>query len=444
MKPVRWTESLIPGLGHIRRGYGRQAWRIILYTVVWVLIVVVRWDVIVGLLDDLSAENVVALAFLALVPVLLVFWAHRSLRNLVSPPPREGMGTWQMSFRAFREKPRGVMGLTLLGLVYMVAFLCPVLSPYDPNYVPADTAPNKYLAPGTTVYIFGDSKRGEVHGVGYRYEDERLVLERGDFPEKKIRMKRIGEPRRGWKRAPDTVKTMELGGKEVPYRTEFHLLGTDKNGRDLLSRIIYGSRISLTIGFAAVAVAISLGIFFGAIAGYVGGFTDGLIMRFVDMLLAFPRLLLLMLIITVYEGAGIFTVVIILGATGWMGVARLVRAEFLRLREMDFALAAQSMGFSRPRIMFRHLVPNAMAPVIVSATLRVGDTILVEAALSFLGLGVKPPTPTWGNIVNDGSDALHNAWWIATLPGLAIVVTVVCFNLVGDALRDAMDPRQRF
>ena len=239
------------------------------------------------------------------------------------------------------------------------------------------------------------------------------------------------------------MRRIQVGGVEVPYREEAYLLGTDSNGRDLLSRLIYGSRISLSIGFLAMGLAVGLGILFGALAGYVGGWVDTVIMRFVDILLAFPRLLLLMLIITVYEGAGVWTVVLVLGLTGWMGVARLVRAEFLRLKALDYAMAARALGFGGGRIMFRHLMPNAMAPVIVSATLRVGETILVEAALSFLALGVKPPTATWGNIVQDGQGYLATAGWVALFPGLCIVAAVVCFNLVGDALRDALDPRQR-
>lgn len=441
-RPPSLPESLPPD-GARRR---RPGLLFALYFAVWLAIVVLRWHRVRALFDDLSqAENVVALVFLVLLPGGLVWAFLVSLMHYVNPPPREGMGTWALAWRSFKTKPRGVAGLTLLGFIYLVAFLCPVLTDYGPEETPSrDTVVNQYQPPGTTVYVFGDRKRGERYALGWRVEGDTLVLERGKGEEKRVPVRDLGAPRRGWSRGGGELETVRVGGVDAPYRVDRHLLGTDALGRDLLTRIFYGSRISLTIGFAAMAVAVTLGTFFGVLAGFFGGGVDGLVMRLVDMLLAFPRLLLLLLIITIYHGAGIFVIVVVLGATGWMGVSRLVRAEVLRLRSLDFIVAAQAMGYSKVRIMLKHLVPNAMAPVIVAGTLMVGTTILVESALSFLGMGVPPEVPTWGNIVNDGSDALRDAWWIATLPGLAIVVTVVCFNLAGDALRDALDPRQRF
>lgn len=441
--PVRWSESLLPGLGHLRRGQ-RGAWRPLLFFGLWLLVVVARWERVRSLAP--SAEGGFALATLVLWPLLCVWGAHLNLSEKVSPRPREGMGSWALAWREFKRRPSGLWGLMLLALLYLVAFLAPVLAPYDPDaQPPRDTIVLQSLPPGAKVLVLGDTQRGERYCFGWEVRGDRLVLDRGPRATAggEVRIADLGEPERGWFRGADAVRHVRIGAVDVPYREERYPLGTDTNGRDSLSRMIYGSRISLSIGFLAMGLAVGLGILFGAVAGSFGGWIDAAIMRFVDILMAFPRLLLLMLIITVYEGAGIWTVVVVLGLTGWMGVSRLVRAEFLRLKELDYATAARALGYSRPRIMFRHLMPNAMAPVIVSATLRVGETILVEAALSFLALGVKPPTATWGNMVDDGRGVLATAGWISTLPGLCIVVAVVCFNLVGDALRDALDPRQR-
>jgi peptide/nickel transport system permease protein len=221
-----------------------------------------------------------------------------------------------------------------------------------------------------------------------------------------------------------------------------HPMGTDKFGRDIFSRVLYGARISLTIGFIAVGLGVFLGGLVGALAGYFGKWTDTVLMRFTDMMLSFPRLILLIVIIALFD-TSIWLVVVVLGLTGWMGVARIVRGEVLGLRSREFIQAAKVLGMSDTRIILRHIIPNTLAPVIVYATLGIGNTILVEAALSFLGLGVQPPTPSWGNMINDGRDSLLTAWWISTFPGLAIVLTVTAFNLLGDGLRDALDPRLR-
>jgi len=221
------------------------------------------------------------------------------------------------------------------------------------------------------------------------------------------------------------------------------LLGTDRFARDVLSRILYGARISLSIGFVAVGISVTIGTFVGAVAGYIGGTLDAVIMRFVDVVISFPRLVLLIMIVALFEQSSIFLIIAVLGFTQWPGTTRIVRAEVLGLREREFIQAARALGFTRLRIILRHVIPNTLAPVIVAATLGIGNVIVLEAGLSFLGLGLQPPTPSWGSMVADGRSDLLNAWWISTFPGLAIVFTVVAFNLAGDGLRDALDPRLR-
>ncbi len=221
-----------------------------------------------------------------------------------------------------------------------------------------------------------------------------------------------------------------------------HPLGTDHFARDIFSRMLYGARVSLSIGFIAVAISATLGTLIGAVAGYLGGWVDSVLMRMVDVVISFPRLILLITIIAVFQPS-IFLIVVVLGLTQWPGTARLVRGEVLSLREREFVQAAEVLGFSRIRILARHLIPNALVPVIVAATLGIGNTIVLEAGLSFLGLGVQPPTPSWGTMVADGRNFLTRAWWLSTFPGLAIVIVVLAFNLVGDGLRDALDPRMR-
>jgi peptide/nickel transport system permease protein len=220
-----------------------------------------------------------------------------------------------------------------------------------------------------------------------------------------------------------------------------HPFGTDQLNRDVLARVVAGARVSLSVALLAVALSMTLGASIGLISGYLGGLVDATLMRLVDGALAIPRLFMLLLVLAVWERVPMLALIVLIGATGWFATSRLVRAEVFRLREESYVRAAEALGARRRRIIFRHLLPNALGPLLVAATLAVGDVILLEAGLSFLGLGIQPPTPSWGGMILDSKEVLVSAPWAGIFPGLAIVITVLSANLFGDALRDAVAPQ---
>ncbi|MED1015485.1 oligopeptide ABC transporter permease [Bacillus atrophaeus] len=241
--------------------------------------------------------------------------------------------------------------------------------------------------------------------------------------------------------APYSPESQSLINKLKPPSAQ-NLMGTDKFGRDIFTRILYGARVSLLVGFASVIGAITIGTVVGAIAGYFKGIVDAILMRTVDVVLSIPDIFLLITLVTIFQ-PGMDKLILIFSLTGWTTTARLVRGEFLSLRSREFVLAAKTIGTRNYKIIFSHILPNSLGPIIVSATLKVGGVILAESTLSYLGFGIQPPIASWGNMLQDAQNftLMIQAWWYPLFPGLFILITVLCFNFVGDGLRDALDPK---
>jgi peptide/nickel transport system permease protein len=300
---------------------------------------------------------------------------------------REEQTMAQMVWRAFRRHRPAMIGLVTMVVFVLAAIFAPVISPYDP--------------------------------------------ERSSLSEK------------------ENPPCIHLLG--CPSDQPQHIMGTDELGRDLFTRILYGGRVSLSIGVMAMGLAVLVGAAIGGLSGFYGGWIDNILMRFTDMMLAFPQLFILIILaialrdlpIEALRGtafASVMSIVLVIAVLAWMQVARLVRASFLSLKEKEFSEAARCLGVPNWRIMLRHLMPNAMSPIIVAATFRVATSIITESGLSYLGFGVQPPTPTWGNMLKNAQTMMTRAPWTAIFPGLMIFITVIAINFIGDGLRDALDP----
>lgn len=300
---------------------------------------------------------------------------------------------WQEFWRIFRKDRLAMMGLVVLGVLLVAAMAGKILTEWVVVFDPATVRlPDKFRSPMSAVSALVPAADRPVFG---RY-----------------------------------------------------LLGTDELGRDVFARMLQGSFVSLSIGFIAVGLSVLIGVALGGLAGFYGNLklgvisVDTLIMRFTDVMLCFPTFFLILTVVALLPPS-IYNIMIVIGLTSWMGTTRFVRAEFLALREQDFVVAAQALGLPAWRVIFRHMVPNAIAPVLVSATIGVASAILTESGLSFLGLGVRPPYATWGNILADGKDFIFDAPWLFFIPGFAILVVVLAFNLVGEGLRETLNPRLR-
>src|SRR3989338_6366009 len=326
----------------------------------------------------------------------------------------------QLIFRQYWNSWINRFGLICVCFLFAVAIFSPLLSNDYPYFLKKNG--KEYFPILTQIFPFSTwIHYADLEGIDFK----KIVLE--------------GDDRIVFRPIPYSPTEYNLDEPLVAPSSK-HWMGTDEQGRDVTSRLVYGSQISLSVGFVAVGIYVLLGVIVGALAGYYGGKVDMIVSRAMEIIMCFPTFFLILAVLA-FIGPSLYNIMFIIGITGWTGIARLVRADFLKLRNQDFVTAVIASGAKPVRVIFKHILPNAMAPVMVSASFGVASAILVESSLSFLGFGVQPPTPSWGDILSQSRDFMDIAWWLTIFPGVAIFVTITAFNLVGEGLRDAIDPR---
>lgn len=318
-------------------------------------------------------------------------------------------GYWIRVWREFKKNRLAIVGLFIVLTLFGIAICAPLI---------ANDRPYIYIT-AEKVYF----------PIFFDYDD----LRNKDLRSDEYEGFKIFPP------IPYSYSEYDLDAIVLPP-DERHIFGTDEQGRDLAARMVHGTRVSIFIGFIAVFIYVAIGIIVGAIAGFYGGKVDIVISRFIEIVLCFPTFFLILTILALV-GPSLMNVMVVIGITGWTGIARIVRGEFFKLREMDYIIASRAVGARDYWIILRHILPNSLAPVLVSATFGIASTILIESSLSFLGFGVQPPTPSWGDILSQSRDFMDFAWWLTLIPGFAIFVTITAYNLVGEGFQDAIDPK---
>jgi len=318
-------------------------------------------------------------------------------------------GYWTQVWKDLKKNRYAMTGLGIIAVLFCIAICAPLIANNKP-------------------YLYVDD-RGVYFPMFFSYAELTDI----DFTKHREDSFSIMPP------VPYSYSQYDLDHIVLPPGTK-HIMGTDEQGRDLAARMIHGTRVSILIGFIAVFIYVSIGIMIGSIAGYYGGWIDLVISRFIEIIMCFPTFFLILTILALW-GPSLLSVMVVIGITGWTGIARIVRGEFLKLKESDFVMASRAMGAGDFWIILRHVLPNSLAPVLVSATFGIASTILIESSLSFLGFGVQPPTPSWGDILSQSRDFIDFAWWLTLIPGFAIFITITAYNLFGEGLQDALDPK---